>query len=404
MIAGTMLLNEVLMTVPIPARMLLVLSGALAVGCAGEQPAPPPPPPPEVQVVQAITRDVPVYLEAIGQTRGSQEVDVRARVEGVLETVNFEEGRFVRKGDLLYTIDPREYDAAVDQAKGRLAQAQADLARYEQDVARYQPLVEQNAVPKQSLDTAVAQANAGRANVQAAQAGVTGAEINRSYTKIYAPTDGIIGKTEINAGNLVGRGQSTLLTQISKVDPIRLRISISEREYLQLERNSAATLKAAEAGGGSSPFEMLLADGSLHPHRGTLAFADRLVDATTGTLLLDISFPNPERLVRPGQYGRARVAVSFRPNAVLVPQKAVSALQSVDTVSVVKADDTVEIRQVTTGPRVDTLWVIESGLNAGERVIVEGMQKVRQGMAVKPVMVELTDTPAAAPPAGPAGA
>ena len=377
---------------------------ALAAGCAEKTDAPPAPPP-EVQVVEVIQRDVPVYLEAIGQTRGSEEVGVRARVEGVLESVNFQEGSFVKKGDLLYTIDPREYAAAVDQAKGRLAQAQADLARYEQDVARYQPLVEQNAVPKQSLDTAVAQVNAGRANVQAAQAGVTTAELNEGYTKVYAPTAGIIGKTEVNAGNLVGNGQSTLLTQISTIDPIRLRVSVSERDYLRLARDQEHTATAASAGGGSSPFEMILADGMVHPHRGRLAFADRLVDPTTGTLLLEIAFPNPERLVRPGQYARVRVPVDFRPNALLVPQKAVSALQSLDTVAVVKADNTVDMRQVTTGPRVGTLWVMESGLKPGDRVIVEGLQKVRQGMAVKPVMVKVDDPPeSAAPPAGPAGA
>jgi membrane fusion protein (multidrug efflux system) len=370
-------------------------TGLLTTGCATEKPASPAPPPPDVQVVEVIQRDVPVYIEAIGQTRGSEEIEVRARIEGVLESVNFEEGSFVKKGDLLYTIDPREYNAAVDQAKGRLAQAQADLARFEQDVARYKPLVEQNAVPRQTLETAVAQTNAGRANVQAAQAGVTTAELSLSYARVFAPTDGIIGKTEINVGNLVGRGQSTLLTQISKVDPIRLRVSISEREYLQLARNRAATQQAAAAAGGESPFEMLLADGTTHPHRGKLAFADRLVDASTGTLLIDIAFPNPERLVRPGQYGRARVAVDFKAKALLVPQKAVAAVQSVDTVSVVKADNTIDTRQVKTGARVGTWWVIESGLTAGERVVVEGLQKIRPGMIVKPTVVTVAEKPGA---------
>jgi membrane fusion protein (multidrug efflux system) len=362
-----------------------VITAALTLlaACAEKKEAPPPPPP-DVEVAQVIQRDVPVYIEAIGQTRGSQEVEIRARIEGVLESVNFDEGTYVRKGQLLYTIDPREYEAAVDQAKGRLAQAQADLARYEQDVARYRPLVEQNALPKQNLDTAIAQANAGRANVEAAQAGVTTAEIN--------------------VGNLVGRGASTLLTQISKVDPIRLRVSISEREYLQFARRPAETGRAAnEAAAAGAPFEMILADGSLHKYGGRLAFADRLVDPTTGTLLIDIAFPNPDRLVRPGQYGRARVAVDFRRNAILVPQKAVSTLQDIDNVSVVTADNKVETRQVRTGARVGTLWVIESGLNPGDRVIVEGVQKVRPGMTVKPTVVEIKETPEA--PAGtPAGA
>jgi membrane fusion protein (multidrug efflux system) len=345
---------------------------------------------PDVQVVEVVQRDVPIYLESIGVTRGDREVEVRARVEGILQSVNFAEGRFVKKGDLLYTIDPRQYDAALQQAKGKLALAQADLARYEQDVERYTPLVEQKAVPRQTLETAVAQVNAGRANVQAMQAGVVTADLDLSYTRIYSPTDGIIGKTEVNEGNLVGRGQTTLLTEISKIDPIRLRVSISEREYLQIAR-----LRAAMGVTENSPgmVQMILVDGTVHPHMGRVVFADRLVDASTGTLMVDVAFPNPERLVRPGQYGRARVAIRHQPGALLVPQKAVAAVQSVDTVAVVKPDNTVETRQVKTGTRMGTLWVIESGLTPGDRVIVEGLQKVRPGMKVNPRLV-----PAEAPP------
>jgi membrane fusion protein (multidrug efflux system) len=365
--------------------LLAVAAVAAAVSgrCAAAPPAPPAPPPPPVQVVDVLQRDVPIYMESIGVTRGDAEIDVRARVEGVLQSVNFAEGRVVNKGDLLYTIDPREYEAALQQARARLAQAEADLARYEQDVARFKPLVEQNAVPRQNLDTAVAQANAGRANVQAAQAGVVAAELDLSYTRIFSPTDGIIGKTEVNEGNLVGRGQSTLLTQISKVDPIRLRVSIAEREYLELAR------RRDEIGQPYSPgrVEMILADGSMHAHRGRVVFADRLVDPSTATLLIDIAFPNPARLVRPGQYGRARVVIDTRPGALLVPQKAVAALQSVDTVAIVKPDNTVETRQVKTGVRVGTLWVIESGLRLGDKVVVEGLQKVRPGMVVTPTVV-----------------
>jgi membrane fusion protein (multidrug efflux system) len=365
------------------------LCAGSSVSCSKAAPAPAPPVP-DVQVVEVVQRDVPIYLESIGVTRGDREVEVRARVEGILQSVNFAEGRFVKKGDLLYTIDPRQYDAALQQAKGKLALAQADLARYEQDVERYTPLVEQKAVPRQTLETAVAQVNAGRANVQAMQAGVVTADLDLSYTRIYSPTDGIIGKTEVNEGNLVGRGQTTLLTEISKIDPIRLRVSISEREYLQIAR-----LRAAMGVTENSPgmVQMILVDGTVHPHMGRVVFADRLVDASTGTLMVDVAFPNPERLVRPGQYGRARVAIRHQPGALLVPQKAVAAVQSVDTVAVVKPDNTVETRQVKTGTRMGTLWVIESGLTPGDRVIVEGLQKVRPGMKVNPRLV-----PAEAPP------
>jgi len=374
----------------------LAFAAALTAGC--KKPAPPPnPPPPDVQVVHVIQRDVPVYMEGIGVTRGDAEVEIRARVEGVLQAVHFTEGSQVKKGDLLYTIDPREFIAVVQQAKGKLAQAEADLARYEQDVARYKPLVEQNAVPRQTLETSVAQVNAGRAGVQAAKASVDSADLDVSYTKIYSPTDGIIGKTEVNEGNLVGRGQSTLLTKISRVDPIRLRVSIGERDYLELARLRRKMGVKPGLRNDQSIVEMILADGSLHPYKGRLVFADRPVDASTGTLLIEIAYPNPDKLLRPGQFGRARVVIDTKSGALLVPQKAVSTLQSVDSVAVVKPDKTVETRQVKTGVRVGALWVIESGLQPDDQVIVEGLQKVRPGMTVNPTVVpaEAPDAPVA---------
>jgi membrane fusion protein (multidrug efflux system) len=374
---------------------------AFGAGCKREQPAPPPPPP-DVQVAHVLQRDEPIYAEAIGQTRGSEEVEVRARVEGVLETISFQEGTRVRKGQLLYTIDPREYEARIAARQADVARSQADLTRLEQDVARYRPLAEQDAIPRQTYETAVAQANAGRAAVESYKAQLEQAKLDLSYTKIFAPIDGMIGKTEINIGNLVGRGQSTLLTQISKVDPIFLRFSLSERDYLRFMEDRKGMAARKEAAGAAAtfkdaPFEMVLADGSVHLYRGTMVFADRLVDPTTGTLLLQVSFPNPEGLVRPGQYGRARTIVDFRPGAILVPQKAVSELQATYSVMVVTPDNKVEGRPVTVGPRVGTLWIIDQGLNPGDKVIVEGVQKVRPGMTVKPTVVEVTDTPSPAP-------
>lgn len=369
----------------------------LACGCS--KPAPPAPQPPNVEVAEVIKRDVPIYVEAIGQTRGQEEVEVRARVQGFLESVAFEEGSAVRKGKLLYTIDPREYQAALSQAKGRVAQAQADLARYDQDVARYRPLVEENALPKQNLDTAVSQANAGRANVEAAQAAVTQAELNLSYTKIYAPTDGIIGKTEVNVGNLVGQEQNTLLTHISQVGSIHVRFTIPERDYLYYARRR-------QEHGDSAPgaFELVLADGSVHPDKGRLVFVDRNVDPVTGTILLEAAFPNPNAIVRPGQFARVRAAVNVKKGAILVPQRAVSELQGIYNVAVVGGGDTVEIRMVTPAERIGTLWVIDSGLKAGDRIVVEGLQKVRAGMKVKPETVAIKDEPTAAASGAPAGA
>jgi membrane fusion protein (multidrug efflux system) len=369
-----------------------MIAGLLAAtGCA-EPPPPAPPPPPDVEIAEVLQRDVPVYSEAIGESRGSLEVDVRARVAGVLQTVEFQEGSYVRSGQLLYTIDPREFQAVVEQAKGDLARAIAEQARFDQDVARYKPLVDQNAIPRQTYDTAVAQAEAAKAAVEAARATVARAELDVEYTKVYATTDGIIGKTEVNPGNLVGRGESTLLTRISKVDPIHVRFSIAEREYLALMRRfgPADSRRREEA-----MFDLILADGSRHPYKGRMAFADRLVDPSTGTLLVEVAFPNPERIIRPGQYGRVRIAVETKTGAILVPQKAVQELQATYSVAVVRGDNTVEMRQVVPGPRVGNLWVIDSGLNPGDRVVVEGLQKVRPGITVTPTLVTVDEAPAA---------
>lgn len=373
---------------------------AAAAGCAKKEP-PPPPPPPAVQVATVLQRDVPVYLEAIGQTRGAEEIEVRARVEGFLESVEFAEGSLVRQGQLLYTIDPREYQAAVAQAKGRLAQAQADLARYEQDVERYRPLVEQNAYPKQNLEQAIAQANAGRANVDAARAGVTQAELNLGYTRVYSPTNGIVGKTEVNVGNLVGGLQSTVLAKVSKVDNIHVRFTLPEKDYLFYARRRQELGRQDQT--PRQPLQLILADGSVHPHEGRLVFVDRNVDPVTGTILLEASFPNPGAIVRPGQYARVRAVVETKQGAILVPQRAVSELQGIYNVAVVGADDTVETRMVTPAQRIGNLWVIDSGLKAGDRIVVEGLQKVRAGVKVKPTVVAIEEGAAPTPASPPAG-
>ncbi|HXC51421.1 MAG TPA: efflux RND transporter periplasmic adaptor subunit [Candidatus Limnocylindrales bacterium] len=358
--------------------------------------APVAPPPPDVQVATVLQRDVPIYIESIGQTLGSQEVEVRARSAGFLETVDFKEGSFVKKGDLLYTIDPRNLQATLAQARGRLASARADLARARQDVARYKPLVALNAIPRQQYDTAVALESAASAVVDAESAAVDNATIDLEYTKIYSPIDGLVGKTEVKPGNLVGRGDNTLLTTVSTIDPIHVRFSIAERDYLKYAR---ATGNKPEKDAGR--FELILGDGSVHNHRGGLEFADRLVDPTTGTLMLEVSFPNPEKLIRPGQYARVRAAVDLRKGAILVPQRAVKELQATYSVAVVSDDGKVTMRSVKPGERVDSLWVIESGLSPGEKVVVEGLQKVRDGITVKPTVVTIEEPGSAPQPAAP---
>lgn len=361
---------------------VLVLASLLiaSTGC-GEKEAPPPPPPPEVKVAPVVQRDVPVYIEVIGQTRGSTEIEVRPRVEGYLESVNYKEGSFVRKGQLLYTIDPRPFQATVAQARGVQAEAEAQLARARQDVARYEPLVAKNAISRQEYETSVQVARAAEASVEAAKAGVERAKIDLSFTKIYAPGSGIAGKTEVYPGTLVGRGQNTLLTHISQVETIHVRVSLPEKDFIEYNRRGQ---ERRRAGAPPLKFELLLSDGSLHPEKGDLVFVDRAVDPGTGTILVEVAFPNPGSTIRSGQFGRVRVAVDEKKGAILVPQRAVTELQGVYNVAVVKPDDTVELRMVKAGERIGNLWVIDEGLKAGDRVVVEGVQKVRTGMKVTP--------------------
>jgi len=362
-----------------------------AAACSEKAP-PPPPPPPSVQIAEVLQKDVPIYVENIGQTRGSTEIEIRARVEGILESVDFREGSVVKAGDLLYTIDPKPFEAALAQSKGKLAEAQAQLARANQDVARYKPLIAQNAISRQEYETAVALAKAAQATADAAQAAVTSAELDLGYTKIVSPIDGLAGKTEVNPGNLVGRGQNTLLTTISNIDPIRVRFSLSERDYLRFARAKID----GNGGGGLPPLELVLADGSLHPFKGNVVFADRLVDPTTGTLLVEAEFPNPDQLIRPGQYARVRFATEVRKGAILVPQRAVSELQATYSVAVVGPDNVANMRTVKPGARIGSWWVIDDGLKPGDRVVVEGLQKVRPGMTVNPTVVQIEDDTAKA--------
>ena len=377
----------------------------LVLASCGKEEAPAPPPPPQVKAATVLERDVPIYIEAIGETRGNTEIEIRARVEGFLESVEFAEGTIVRKGQLLYTIDPRPFESALAQARAKLAEAEADLARARQDVVRYEPLVAKNAISRQEYETAVAVESAQASAVEAARAQVESAELDLGYTKVLAPDTGLAGKTEVYPGTLVGRGESTLLTRISKTDPIHVRFTLPERDYLYYART---TQERRAAAGAELPLELVLADGSVHPAPGRFVFVDRSVDPRTGTILLEASFPNSDRIVRPGQYARVRAAVDFKKNAILVPQRAVSEMQGIYSVAVVGADDTIESRMVTPAQRIGSLWVIDEGLAAGERVVVEGLQKVRPGVRVTAETVVIDDSDVAAAgasvPGGPAAA
>jgi membrane fusion protein (multidrug efflux system) len=366
-----------------------LLFGVVLLSLAACSSAPPaaPPPPPEVMVVEPVQRDVPITLELIGQALGSQDVEVRARVEGYLETMNFTEGSLVKKGQLLYTIDRKPLEADLANQKANLATWQARLVKTTNDVNRLTPLAKQQAVSQMELDDAVSSQDAARAQVKAQEAAVERVSLDLGYTTISAPVDGLVGTTKVKPGNLVGRNESTLLTTISVIDPIYFKAGVAEAEYLRVARQAQQQGKAGTI--NTVPVKLILADGTVHPHEGRFNALERNIDPTTGTLSLQLTFPNPERLIRPGQYGRVRFDTDVKTGAILIPQRAVQELQNLYSVAVVGADNKVTFRNVKVGQRVDSMWVIEDGLKAGEKVIVEGLQRVREGAVVNPKPAEV---------------
>jgi len=370
---------------------------AIAASVACEKPAPPAPPPPEVYVAPVEQKDVPVYLELVGQTAGFQDVEIRARVEGYLETMNFQEGTFVKQGDLLYTIDRKPLEAIVAEGKADQATAEARLSRATNDVTRYTPLVAKQAVSKQELDNALADQEASRSQVEAAKATVEKAALDLSYTRVTSPINGLVGTTNVKPGNLVGRGESTLLTTISQIDPVLVKVGVTEADYLRVARQVQAAGKSS--GGSRQGIELTLADGSRYPHTGKINTIERAVDPTTGTLGIELVFANPEQLLRPGQYGRVRILLDTKRGALLIPQRAVQELQNLYSVAVVDGSGKVAFRNVKVGQRVGPLWVIEDGLKVGEQIVVEGLQRIQDGMTVSVKPAPPAPAEAAAPAA-----
>jgi len=340
-----------------------------------------------VAVLEVQPSDIPIYLDMVGQTRGSVSIPIRARVDGVLEEMHFLEGRPVTKGQLLYVIDPSSYESRVVEAKGHLAQARTSLAKARSDLDRIRPLAEIDAVSKQDLDASVAQFEAAKGAVQAAEAQVNQAEIQRSYTRISAPVAGLIGITKAKVGEYVGRSPNpVVLNDVSQTDPIRVRFSINEREYLRFSRELSTQMREMDGQQkGRAGLQLILADDTIHEHVGRVVSFDATVDPTTGTLTLEADFPNPDRLVLPGQFARVRAVVEERKDALAVPQRAVLEIQGLFQLAVVGDDGTVELRRVEMGPRVDEQWIVDSGLKAGERIAIEGLQRLRTGMKVVPV-------------------
>ena len=384
------------------------------------------PPPPTVVVEKIDQRTVPIYSEYVGQTRAEETVELRARVEGILQKVYFREGSPVRRGQLLFTIDKRPFEANVQSAKAALAKSVADLAQAKQrtdvlkaqaeladaeathskttqDLARVVPLAKEKAVTELELDAATAAEKSAKANVDAKQANLTNleasvkytieraqaevsaaqarviqAQLDLSYCDIYSPINGVIGFLQVDEGNLVGRSDATLLATVSLSNPLLVDFNVSEVEYLKLASRDNPGSRA-----GKVQFQLILSDDSVHPEPGTFKVLDRSVDPATGTMKVEASFPNPSSYLRPGQFARVRVAVAEKENAILVPQKAIQELQGAKTVMVVDAQNKVQVRTVRLGEKADNYYIVLDGLNAGERVIVEGMQKARPGSEVK---------------------
>ncbi|MGA2465872.1 MAG: efflux RND transporter periplasmic adaptor subunit [Thermodesulfobacteriota bacterium] len=358
------------------------------------------PPPPTVEVVEVIRKDVPVFSEWIASTDGFVNATIRAQVQGYLIKQNYREGDLVKKGQILFEIDPRPFEAVMEQAKGQLAQQQARWETAKANLGRIKPLAEQKAVSMKDLDDATGTEQATRAGVIAAQAVVDKAQVDLGFTKITSPIDGISGIAKAQIGNLVGPGSIEELTTVSTVDPIKVYIPMSEQEYLRDAQRSRGRTQQV-------PLDLILADGSIHPHKGALAFADRQVDIRTGTIKIAALFPNPGNILRPGQFARIRAQSKIKKGALLVPQRAVTELQGSYQVAVVGSDNKVDIRPVKVTERVDNLWVIDEGLKPSEKVIVEGVQKVKQDMAVNPMpygaqpqaKIEAPSTPNAKPSA-----
>jgi len=349
---------------------------------------------PVVDVVQVTQKDVPIYGEWIGTLDGYTNADVRAQVTGYILQQAYQEGAFVRKGELLFQIDPRPFQAALDQAQGQLAQAKATLAnaeavqgRTQLDVNRYTPLAKEEAASQQDLDNAVQNNLAAKATVQTAkaeietyEAAVETAQINLGFTRLIAPIDGIAGQALLQVGALASPASGPV-TSVSTVNPIKVYFTVSEAEYLDFHKRypTESTLEAARK---NLHLQLILADGTTYPQEGTFYFADRQVDPTTGAIRIAALFPNPGNILRPGGYARVRATVRTQNDALLVPQRAVSELQGSYQVAVVDGQNRVNIRPIQVGPQVGSEWIVLSGLKPGERVVAEGTQKVREGIKV----------------------
>jgi membrane fusion protein, multidrug efflux system len=351
---------------------LVFLAVVVCNGCSSSKPAATPPPP-GVTVATVLQKDVPVYQEWVGTMVGNVDADIRPKVDGFLLTKLYSEGSFVQKGQPMFHLDDRQSQAAVEQAKGKLEEAKAALAQAQIDVNRYTPLVQQKAVSQAELDKATSMQKAGIAQVAAAQAVLDNAELDLTWATVASPITGIAGIAKVGVGDLMT--PTTVMATVSAVNPVYVDFSIAEQDYLRFSR---------EKTGRGENLELILGDGTVYPQRGRSLLVNREVDSRTGTIQVRAEFPNPTNILRPGQYARIRSKTEVRKNALLIPQRAVAELQGIYQVGVVDAENKVTIRAVKTGPLFGDMWVIESGLQLQDKVVVDGLQRLRDGMTVAP--------------------
>jgi RND family efflux transporter MFP subunit len=366
----------------------LVTVGIFASGCNRGQAAVATPAP-EVEVATVEQRDVPIYSEWVATLDGYVNAQIRPQVSGYIIKQNYTEGSLVRKGQVLFEIDPRPFVAALDRAKGDLAQAQAQLGKSTLDVERDKPLAEAMAIAKSQLDNEVQAKLGAQAAVESSKAAVEQAELNLEWTKVTSLVDGIAGIAQVQIGNLVG--PTSILTSVSQVEPIKAYFPISEREYVLVQKESNAISSKRSVRFFGNSLDLILTDGSIYPQKGKILLADRQVDSSTGTIRIVAAFPNPGNILRPGQYGRVRVETNMKKGAVLLPQSAVAQSQGNYQVAVVGSDHKVSMRTVKPGETVKTMWVIDEGLKPGEQIVIGGLQQLKEGTLVTPKLVHLSE-------------
>ena len=375
-------------------KFLSILGASLLfVSCSQNKQAPTPPAP-TIPVITITTEKTPTYEEFIGQIYGSKDVDIRARVEGFITEIHFREGTRVKEGDLLYTLEAETQNASVAAQQSKVAEAQTNLVKTKSDLDRIKPLAEMNAVSQSDLDKASADYAAAKAALRAAKANLNSSEVTQGYTSISAPNDGVIGQSKFRVGDVVGSSaDNMILTEVSSIDSVRVEFFLPENLYLQLARNREARIKQARI----SPVKLnlFLSDGSQYPEQGRIDFIDRSIDPTTGAILVQSTFPNHDRVLRPGLFARVQVEVGVIDSAILVPQRSVSEIQGLFQVVVVTDSNIVKVVPVKMGQKIKNRWLVDSGLVAGDKIVFEGTSKVRDGMTINPFDTTFTVIPAA---------